>query len=104
MCFSTFRAGVKIDWNTSKRLKAGSLIALSPASDKFKKFIVIAVVAARPVFLLTQGIPMIDIFFPRAEETIFDPVEEYVMIEETSSFFEAQRHNMLALQRMSKEK
>jgi helicase required for RNAi-mediated heterochromatin assembly 1 len=28
---------------------------------------------------------------------------EYVILEETSSFFEAQRHNMLALQRMTKE-
>jgi hypothetical protein len=48
MCFSTFRAGVKIDWDVSNRLKAGSLIALSPVSDKFKKNIVIAVIAARP--------------------------------------------------------
>ncbi|KAI5257997.1 P-loop containing nucleoside triphosphate hydrolase protein [Aureobasidium subglaciale] len=103
MCFSTFRAGVKIDWTTSKRLTSGSIIALSPASDKFQKKIVIALVGARPMELLTQSPPKIDIFFPRPEETIFDPAQEYVFLEETSSYFEAQRHNMLALQRMTKE-
>lgn len=55
MCFSTFRAGVKIDWNTSKRLKAGSIIALSPMSDKFQKHITIAVVGARPMELLLES-------------------------------------------------
>ncbi|KAI5208174.1 P-loop containing nucleoside triphosphate hydrolase protein [Aureobasidium subglaciale] len=103
MCFSTFRAGVKIDWTTSKRLTSGSIIALSPSSDKFQKKIIIALVGARPMELLNESPPKIDIFFPRPEETIFDPAEEYVFIEETSSYFEAQRHNMLALQRMTKE-
>lgn len=55
MCFSTFRAGVKIDWQTSKRLKAGSLLALSPASDKFRKQITIAVVGARTMELLNES-------------------------------------------------
>jgi len=55
MCFSTFRAGVKIDWNTSKRLKAGSIIALSPTSNKFQKHITIAIVGARPMELLTES-------------------------------------------------
>ncbi|KAH0281701.1 P-loop containing nucleoside triphosphate hydrolase protein, partial [Aureobasidium melanogenum] len=119
MCFSTFRAGVKIDWQTSKRLKAGSLLAMSPTSDKFQKHIIIATVGARPMdllnesesvqytmlkaMLITKGPPKIDVFFPRAEDIILDPAEEYVILEETSSFFEAQRHNMLALQRMTKE-
>jgi helicase required for RNAi-mediated heterochromatin assembly 1 len=53
--------------------------------------------------LTEKGPSKIDIFFPRPEETIFDPAVEYVILEETSSFFEAQRHNMLALQRMTKE-
>ena len=103
MCFSTFRAGVKIDWLTSKRLKAGSLIALSPVRDRFQESITIGIVAARPLFLLHGSIPQIDVFFPRAEDTIVDPAEEYVILEETSSFFEAQRHNMLAMQRMVQE-
>jgi hypothetical protein len=55
MCFSTFRAGVKIDWNTSKRLKTGSIIALSPTSDKFQKDITIAIVGARPMELLNES-------------------------------------------------
>jgi hypothetical protein len=55
MCFSTFRAGVKIDWNTSKRLKAGSIIALSPTSDKFQKSVTIAIVGARPMELLIES-------------------------------------------------
>lgn len=55
MCFSTFRAGVKIDWNTSKRLKAGSIIALSPLSDKFQKLIIIAIIGARPMELLNES-------------------------------------------------
>ncbi|KAG9651844.1 P-loop containing nucleoside triphosphate hydrolase protein, partial [Aureobasidium melanogenum] len=103
MCFSTFRAGVKIDWNTSKRLKAGSLLAISPTSDKFQKQITIAVVGARPMNLLNESPPKIDVIFPHPDDTILDPAEEYVILEETSSFFEAQRHNMLALQRMTKE-
>ncbi|KAG9835485.1 P-loop containing nucleoside triphosphate hydrolase protein, partial [Aureobasidium melanogenum] len=103
MCFSTFRAGVKIDWQTSKRLKAGSLLALSPTSDKFQKQIIIAVVGARTMERLNESPPKVDIFFPRPEDTIFDPAEEYIILEETTSFFEAQRHNMLALQRMTKE-
>ncbi|KAI4725090.1 P-loop containing nucleoside triphosphate hydrolase protein [Aureobasidium sp. EXF-10728] len=103
MCFSTFRAGVRIDWNTSKRLKAGSLLAISPSSDKFQKQITIAVIGARPMELLNESPPKIDIFFPRPEETILDPAVEYIILEETSSFFEAQRHNMLSLQRMTKE-
>ncbi|CAD0112432.1 unnamed protein product [Aureobasidium uvarum] len=55
MCFSIFRAGVTIDWNTSKRLKAGSLLALSPTSDKFQKQTTIAVVGARPMELLNES-------------------------------------------------
>lgn len=55
MCFSTFRAGVKIDWQTSKRLKAGSLLALSPTSDKFQKHLTIAVVGARTMELLNES-------------------------------------------------
>ncbi|KAG9569747.1 P-loop containing nucleoside triphosphate hydrolase protein, partial [Aureobasidium melanogenum] len=103
MCFSTFRAGVKIDWNTSKRLKAGSLLAISPTSDKFQKQITIAVVGARPMDLLNESPPKIDVIFPHPKDTILDPAEEFVILEEISSFFEAQRHNMLALQRMTKE-
>ncbi|KAK6001314.1 hypothetical protein QM012_002645 [Aureobasidium pullulans] len=103
MCFSTFRAGVKIDWQTSKRLKTGSLLALSPTSDKFQKQIIIAVVGARTMELLNESPPKLDIFFPRPEDTIFDAAKEYIILEETTSFFEAQRHNMLALQRMTKE-
>jgi helicase required for RNAi-mediated heterochromatin assembly 1 len=53
--------------------------------------------------LTKKAPPKIDIFFPRPEETIFDPAVDYIILEETSSFFEAQRHNMLALQRMTKE-
>lgn len=55
MFFSTFRAGVKIDWQTSKRLKAGSLLALSPTSDKFQKQITIAVVGARTMEQLNES-------------------------------------------------
>jgi hypothetical protein len=55
MCFSTFRAGVRIDWNTSKRLKAGTIIALSPSSDRFQKQITIAIVGARPMELLNES-------------------------------------------------
>lgn len=55
MCFSTFRAGDRIDWNTSKRLKAGTIIALSPTSDRFQKQITIAIVGARPMELLNES-------------------------------------------------
>jgi helicase required for RNAi-mediated heterochromatin assembly 1 len=73
MCFSTFRAGVKIDWNTSKRLKAGSLLAISPTSDKFQKQITIAVVGARPMDLLNES------------ESVQCPLPEAMLIRRRSS-------------------
>lgn len=73
MCFSTFRAGVKIDWKTSKRLKAGSLLAISPTSDKFEKQITIAVVGARPMDLLNES------------ESVQYPLLEAMLIKRRSS-------------------
>lgn len=103
MSFSTNRAGVNINWKTSKRLTTGSLIAVTSAKDMFQQeqHIIPGVVAARPLSLVGATVPEIDIFFPY--HPIFDPLIEYVIVEDTTGFFEAQRHNLLALQKMTQE-
>lgn len=101
MSFSTDRSRVHINWKTSKRLSTGSLIAITPAKDMFRSHIIAAVVAARPLSLIDEKIPQFDVFI--CYDAVFDPLVEYVIVEETSAFFEAQRHNLLALQRMTQE-
>ncbi|KAK4967576.1 hypothetical protein LTR66_011920 [Elasticomyces elasticus] len=101
--FSMVRAGKKIHWEQSKRLLTGSVVVLTPANDMFQTKAVVAVVAARPLAAVQQNPPEIDLFFARPEELELDPSQEWVMLEERTGYYEAERHTLLALQKMMKE-
>ncbi|KAF2397968.1 P-loop containing nucleoside triphosphate hydrolase protein [Trichodelitschia bisporula] len=101
--FSLERVGKNVNWEQSKRLMTGSLVALTPADDKFRTKIIPAVVAARPLSLLNRDPPEIDLFFANPDDIPIDSTLEFMMAEERSSFFEAHRHTMVALQRMMNE-
>jgi helicase required for RNAi-mediated heterochromatin assembly 1 len=101
--FSYKRAGKKIIWEQSKRLISGSLVALSPAVDGFQTTCVVAVVAARPLDGVKHTPPEIDIFFGSPEEIHMDPQQEWVMIEAKTGYYEAARHTLVALQKLTGE-
>lgn len=101
--FSLARTGKKILWEQSKRLLTGSLVVLTLASDMFKTRAVVATVAARPLAGLALNPPEIDLAIARAEELELDPAQEWVMVEDRGGLYEADRHTMLALQKMMRE-
>lgn len=68
----------------------------------FRTKCIIAVVAARPLEGLRQNPPELDLFLD-PEQLEIDPGMEFTMVEERSSFFEADRHTMKALQKMMSE-
>ena len=103
MTFSLARVGKQVLWEQSKRLITGSLVVLTPAGDMFRTKAIVATVAARPLDGLNQNPPEIDLFFSRPDELELDPALEWVMIEERTGFYEADRHTMLALQKMATE-
>ncbi|MCJ1404379.1 hypothetical protein MMC11_007604 [Xylographa trunciseda] len=102
--FSLRRAGKMIRWEQSKRLTSGTLVALTPAADMFTTVCKVAVVAARPLVSLQQSPPSIDIYFNSSDELEIDPQKKWLMVEARSGFFEAQRHTLRALQKMSCER
>jgi helicase required for RNAi-mediated heterochromatin assembly 1 len=102
--FSTARAQHRIMWSGSKRLVSGGLVALSPADDKFRNKCIVAVVAARPLEGVNLNPPQIDLYFIRPEDMEIDPQQEWLMVEARTGYYEAYRHNLLALQQMSSEK
>lgn len=91
-------------WEYSKRLISGSIVALSPANDFFRSKCIVAVVAARPLDGVKQQPPQVDLFFARAEDADFDTQSEWVMVEARTGYYEASRHTMAALQRMTRER
>ncbi|KAL4904489.1 hypothetical protein BDW74DRAFT_168154 [Aspergillus multicolor] len=101
--FSTNRAGRNIAWEYSKRLVAGSVVALSPADNAFQTQCVIAVIAARPLDGVKLLPPEVDVFFANPLDADFDPQLEWVMVEAKQGYYEASRHVMTALQKMSSE-
>lgn len=101
--FSTQRAGKNIVWEYSKRLITGNMVALSPADDAFQSKCVLAIVAARPLEQLKGDVPEVDIYFARPEDADFDPQKEWLMVEAKAGYFEAHRHTLMALQKMSRE-
>ncbi|KAI9837632.1 MAG: hypothetical protein M1837_002940 [Sclerophora amabilis] len=103
VCFSIARAGKRIRWEQSTRLRAGSVVALSPSHDNFRQHCTVAVIAARPLEGLQQNPPTVDLLFATTEEIEIDPLEKWIMVEARSVFFEANRHTLLALQRMMSE-
>ncbi|KAJ8106147.1 hypothetical protein OPT61_g9734 [Boeremia exigua] len=102
VAFSMSRVKKYIRWEQSKRLITGSLVALSPFDDAFASTCILATVAARPMSALQQNPPEIDLFFPHYHQPI-DPMQKWIMIECRSSFFEASRHTLMALQHMMRE-
>jgi helicase required for RNAi-mediated heterochromatin assembly 1 len=99
--FSLRSCRSRIVWEMSNRLMSGCLVALS--KDKFSKHCIVATIAARNLEKLNMSPPRIDLYFADSNALESDPRQEFVMIEERSGFFEAQRNSMLALQRLSKE-
>lgn len=76
---------------------------LTPKNDMFKTKAIVATVAARPLAGLEQNPPEIDLFIARPEEQELDPAEEFLMVEDRGGLYEADRHTLLALQRMMRE-
>lgn len=76
VAFSTERAGKQIRWEQSRRLLQGTLVALSPARDKFRTICKLAVIADRPLKGgLDQDPPTVDLFWADPNEAVFDPLE-----------------------------
>ena len=72
----------------SKRLKSGTLVALTPAEDRFQHQCIVALSGARPLALLeglsvqggmdTIAAPMFEVFFCRPEDIPVDPQLEWM--------------------------
>lgn len=101
--FSLRRSGKKVNWEQSKRLLTGAIVALTPAADPFKTICHVAVIAARPILGLQQNPPEIDIFFGAPDEIELDPQQEWLMVESRNGFYEGHRHVLLGLQMLAKE-
>ncbi|KAK0279811.1 hypothetical protein LTR91_005563 [Friedmanniomyces endolithicus] len=101
--FSLGRVGKKIRWDQSKRLISGGLVVLTPKADMFQKRAIVATVAARPLELLDLDPPEIDLYIARPEDMEIDPAVEWVMVEDRGGFYEADKHTLVALQRMMRE-
>ncbi|KAI2023264.1 hypothetical protein LOZ46_001595 [Ophidiomyces ophidiicola] len=101
--FSTVRAGKNIVWEYSKRLISGNIVALTPASDGFQRKCVIAIVAARPLDGLKAQPCEVDLLFANPDDVDFDCQQEWLMVEARNGYYEAHRHTLTALQKMSRE-
>lgn len=84
--FSMERTGKKINWEQSKRLISGTIIALTTKQDKFQSICIVGVVAARALAGLGQTPPEIDIFFGAPEEIEINPQQVSKCGASTSSF------------------
>ncbi|KAI9731863.1 MAG: hypothetical protein M1818_007728 [Claussenomyces sp. TS43310] len=101
--FSYERAGKRIRWRQSKRLQQGTLVALTPRLDRFSTVCRVAVVAARPLAGLESNPPQIDLFWADSSIAEIDPTEAWTMIEARSGYFEANRHMLVAMQKLMSE-
>ena len=101
LTFSLNRVGKQINWEQSKRLRTGTILALSPMRDGFRSVCRIAVVAARPLNGLRENPPSIDIFF--VDQIEIDPQVEWILLESRQGFFEGHRHVLRGLQAMARE-
>jgi helicase required for RNAi-mediated heterochromatin assembly 1 len=102
--FSFERARKRIRWNQSKRLQQGAIVALTTPRDNFNTICKVAVVAGRPLAGLIQNPPQVDLFWGDSKDATFDSTEEYIMIEAKEGYFEANRHMLVALQKLMCEK
>ena len=101
--FSLRRIGKKVNWEQSKRLLTGQVLALTPAKDMFASICRVATVAARPLAGLEQNPPEIDIFFGGVDEFEIDPQQEWIMVESRNGFFEGARYTLRSLQMLARE-
>ncbi|KAL2175501.1 P-loop containing nucleoside triphosphate hydrolase protein [Thermothelomyces heterothallicus CBS 202.75] len=97
--FSTERSRYRIQWQQSKRLQPGKIVALSPKSDSFKKICKIATIAQRPYKNgLDRDPPVVDLVWANPEDAVLDPHLELIMIESLHGYFESARHSLVGLQ------
>ncbi|KAL6718868.1 hypothetical protein ACLMJK_003102 [Lecanora helva] len=101
--FSLRRVGKKVNWEQSKRLLTGTIVALTSASDGFRTSCCVGVVAARPLVGLQQNPPEIDLYFGAATGMEIDPQQEFLMVESRSGFYEGHRHTLQSLQMLAQE-
>lgn len=101
--FSIIRVGKNIRWDQSNRLISGSLVVLTPVDDMFKTKAIVATVAARPQAGLAQNPPEIDLLFGCTDDLEIDPALEYVMVEDRSGYYQADKHTLKALQHIMSE-
>ena len=92
-----------VNWEQSKRLRTGTLVALTPARDGFRSKACIAIVAARPLAALQADPPSIDLFFTSPDSLEIDPQQEWIMVESRNGFFEGHRHVLRGLQMLADE-
>lgn len=99
IAFSTHRAGKKIMWRQTKRLRTGSLVAISTASDRFQKICKVGIVAQEPCTgPLDPGPPEVDIFWADQDEAVVDPDESLILVESRHGLYESIRHTLVGLQ------
>ena len=103
MTFSLRRSGKKIIWEQSKRLRQGTLVALTPVHDVFNTICKVGIVAARPLTGVQSNPPEVDIFFGSPDELEIDPQQEWIMAESSEGYFEAYRHTLASLQHLAME-
>ncbi|KAJ5941450.1 hypothetical protein N7516_001618 [Penicillium verrucosum] len=101
--FSTRRAGKNISWAYSNRLTPGTIVALTPKLNAFSSKCVVAVVACRLLEGVEKNPPEVDIFLASSGDIEVDPQQEWIMVEARTGYFEANRHTLTALQKLSKE-
>ncbi|CZR63092.1 related to NAM7-nonsense-mediated mRNA decay protein [Phialocephala subalpina] len=94
----------QIRWQQSTRLLQGTIVALSPARDRFRTQCKVAIIAARPFEGgLDQNPPTVDLFWASVEEFDFNPFDEWVMVEARQGYFEASRHMLVGIQKLMTE-
>ena len=97
----------KVRWAQSPRLRSGTIVALSPAKDRFRSICAIAVVASRPlasVDVQPPRKPSIHLYFGDIAQLDVDPQLEWIMVEGSSGYWESSRHVLKALQSLSDER
>ncbi|PHH75324.1 hypothetical protein CDD82_4488 [Ophiocordyceps australis] len=84
----------------TESLTSGTLLALTPKDDCFRTKCLVATVAQpeRAETLAGGETATCEIIWARAEDTVFDPAIELIMLEPKSGYFEPSRHTMTGLQ------
>lgn len=102
VCFSTYRAGAKINWQQSTRLMPGKIVALS--DDNFRTDCRIAVIAQRPFEGgLDQNPPLVDIIWANPDQAVINPDQDLIMVESRNGYYESVRHALRGLQHAMRE-